>query len=137
NKSAKNSKITNALPFTGYQKFVIVLLALLQFTIVLDFMILSPLGDILMKSMNLSTVQFGSVVSAYAISAGISGFLAAGFADKYDRKKLLLFFYCGFIIGTLFCGLAFNYETLFLARVFTGVFGGVISAIGMAIVTDI
>lgn len=131
------AKQTVATSFTSYQKFVIVLLALLQFTIILDFMILSPLGDILMKTLNMSTVQFGSVVSAYAISAGISGILAAGFADKFDRKKLLLFFYTGFIAGTFFCGLADSYETLFLARIVTGVFGGVIGAIGMAIVTDV
>lgn len=123
--------------FDSYQKFVIVIMALLQFTIILDFMILSPLGDILMKSMNMSTSQFGSVVSAYAISAGISGFLAAGFADKFDRKKLLLFFYMGFILGTVFCGLAYNYHTLFLARIVTGIFGGVIGAISMAIITDV
>lgn len=123
--------------FNPYQVFVIVIMALLQFTIILDFMILSPLGDILMKSMSMSTSQFGSVVSAYAISAGISGFLAAGFADKFDRKKILLFFYVGFIIGTLFCGLAYNYHTLFLARVITGIFGGVIGSISMAIITDI
>ena len=126
-----------AVPFTSYQKFVIAILALLQFTIILDFMILSPLGDILMKTLNMSTAQFGSVVSAYAISAGISGILAAGFADKFDRKKLLLFFYIGFVVGTVFCGLANSYESLFLARVVTGIFGGVISAIGMAIITDI
>lgn len=113
------------------------MLALLQFTVVLDFMILSPLGDILIKSMGMSTAQFGSVVSAYGISAGISGFLAAGFADKFDRKKLLLFFYVGFIAGTVCCGLAYNYETLFIARIVTGVFGGVIGSISMAIVTDI
>ncbi len=130
-------KANAVTPFTSYQKFIIVLLALLQFTIILDFMILSPLGDILMKTMNLSTSQFGSVVSAYAISAGISGILAAGFADKFDRKKLLLFFYVGFIVGTTFCGLAYNYQTLFLARVVTGIFGGVIGAISMAIVTDV
>lgn len=124
-------------PFTNYQKFVIVLLALLQFTIILDFMILSPLGDILMKSLAMSTKQFGSVVSAYAISAGVSGFLAAGFADKFDRKKLLLFFYVGFIVGTFFCGLADSYESLFLARIVTGLFGGVIGSIGMAIITDL
>lgn len=123
--------------FTPYQKFVVLILALTQFTVVLDFMILSPLGDILMKSLNMGTKQFGSVVSAYAISAGISGFLAAGFADKHDRKKLLLFFYVGFIAGTLFCGLANSYHTLFLARIMTGVFGGVIGSISMAIVTDL
>lgn len=131
------AKQTSVTPFTSYQKFVIVLLALLQFTIILDFMILSPLGDILMKTLNMSTIQFGSVVSAYAISAGISGILAAGFADKFDRKKLLLFFYTGFIAGTIFCGLADSYETLFLARIVTGVFGGVIGAIAMAIITDV
>lgn len=133
----KKIKQNPAEPFTGYQKFVIVLLALLQFTIILDFMILAPLGDILMKQLNMSTSQFGSVVSAYAISAGISGILAAGFADKFDRKKMLLFFYVGFIIGTVCCGLAYDYHTLFIARIVTGLFGGVIGAIGMAIVTDI
>lgn len=123
--------------FTSYQVFVIAILALMQFTIILDFMILSPLGDILMKKLDMTTGQFGSVVSAYAISAGISGILAAGFADKFDRKKLLMFFYVGFIIGTAFCGLAYDYNTLFIARIVTGLFGGVIGAIGMAIITDI
>src|SRR6185503_12445320 len=97
----------------------------------------SPLGDLLLKTLNMSTSQFGSVVSAYAISAGISGFLAAGFADRFDRKKLLLFFYTGFILGTFFCGVANSYETLFLARIVTGVFGGVVGSVSMAIITDI
>jgi multidrug resistance protein len=123
--------------FTSYQKIIILLLAILQFTIVLDFMILAPLGDILMKSMNMSTKQFGTVVSAYAISACISGIFAAGFADKFDRKKLLLFFYTGFILGTYFCAISYNYETLFIARIITGLFGGVIGSISMAIITDI
>lgn len=123
--------------FNSYQVFVIVLLALLQFTVVLDFMILSPLGDILMKDLGLSTGRFGSVVSAYAISAGISGILAAGFADRFDRKKFLLFFYAGFVIGTFFCGWANSYATLFAARIITGLFGGVIGATGMAIITDL
>ena len=124
-------------PFTRYQVFVVTLLALLQFTVVLDFMVLSPLSDILMKALSMTTGQFGSVVSAYAFSAGISGFLAAGFADKFDRKKLLIFFYAGFIAGTVFCGLANSYEALLTARIITGVFGGVISSITMAILTDL
>jgi len=129
--------VSKPAAFTPYQRFVIALLALLQFTIILDFMILSPLGDILLKSLSLSTSQFGSVVSAYAISAGVSGILTAGFADKFDRKKLLLFFYTGFIIGTAFCALAYNFHTLFLARIVTGLFGGVVSSVSMAIITDV
>lgn len=123
--------------FTKYQVLVIILLALTQFTVVLDFMVMSPLGDMLMKSMELTTSQFGFAVSAYAFSAGISGLLTAGFADRFDRKKLLLFFYIGFIAGTLSCGLATTYFMLIAARIITGLFGGVIGSISMAIVADL
>lgn len=123
--------------FTSYQKFIIALLALLQFTVILDFMVISPLGDILMKKLDMSTANFGFAVSAYAFSAGTSGLLAAGFADKFDRKKLLLFFYTGFIGGTVFCALATNYHTLVAARIITGLFGGVIGSVSLAIVTDL
>lgn len=123
--------------FSGYQIFVVAILTLLQFTIVLDFMVLSPLGAQLMMELDIVPQQFGWVVSAYAFSAGVSGLLAAGFADKFDRKKLLLFFYSGFIIGTLFCGIAPDYHTLLIARIVTGLFGGVMSSISFAIITDI
>ena len=123
--------------FSGYQIMVITVLALTQFTVVLDFMVMSPLGDKLMKAMTLTTSQFGVAVFSYAFSAGISGFLTAGFADSFDRKKLLLFFYIGFILGTLFCGLADTYPLLIAARIVTGLFGGVISSISMAIVSDL
>ena len=123
--------------FSGYQIFIVALLALLQFTIILDFMVLSPLGDILMKTLDINTDRFGVVVSAYAFSAGASGLLAAGFADRFDRRKLLIFFYTGFIIGTVFCALATDYWTLLAARIFTGLFGGVIGSVSLAIVTDL
>lgn len=123
--------------FSSYQILVIVILALTQFTVVLDFMVMSPLGDMLMKSMDLSTTQFAFAVSAYAFSAGISGIATAGFADRFDRKKLLLFFYIGFILGTLFCGLITSYPLLIAARIVTGVFGGVIGSISLAIVADL
>jgi predicted MFS family arabinose efflux permease len=123
--------------FTSHQILVILLLAMTQFTVILDFMVMSPLGDLLMKSMTLTTTQFGAAVSAYAFSAGISGLLTAGFADRFDRKKLLLFFYVGFILGTLFCGLTTSYPMLIGARIVTGLFGGVIGSISMAIVADL
>ncbi|HZL21183.1 MAG TPA: MFS transporter [Polyangia bacterium] len=123
--------------FTRYQKFVIAVLAFLQFTIILDFMIIGPLGALLLRDMHITTRQFGLVVSAYAFSAGASGLLAAGFADKFDRKKLLLFFYCGFLLGTLLCGVAGGYRFLLGARIVTGVFGGVIGSISMAIIADL
>ncbi len=123
--------------FSSYQVFIIAILSFIQFSVILDFMVLSPLGRILMPTLNISTSQFGLVVSAYAFSAGASGILAAGFADKFDRKKLLLFFYIGFLVGTVLCALAGDYYFLLAARIITGIFGGVIGSIGLAIVTDL
>ena len=80
---------------------LVALLALVQFTIIIDFMIMSPLGAIIMPALNIIAAQFGIAVSAYAFSAAISGILAAGFADRFDRKRLLLFFYVGFTLGTV------------------------------------
>jgi predicted MFS family arabinose efflux permease len=100
-------------------------------------MVLSPLGALLMQKLNVTTSKFGLVVSVYAFSAGASGLLAAGFADKFDRKKLLLFFYTGFIIGTLLCAIAPDYHLLLIARIITGIFGGVIGSISFAIITDL
>jgi len=123
--------------FTRYQVFIVALLAILQFTLILDFMVLSPLGPIVMDELKLNANQFSAVVSAYAFSAFLSGMIAAGFADKFDRKKLLLFFYTGFIGGTLFCALAPTFNYLLAARIVTGLFGGVIGSISFAIITDL
>ena len=126
-----------AAGFSPYQKFVVGLLAFLQFAVILDFMIMAPLGALIMPALQISPKQFGLVVSAYAFSAGVSGFVTAGFADRFDRKKILMFFYTGFLVGTLWCGLAPTFELLLAARVFTGLFGGVIGSVVLAIATDL
>jgi predicted MFS family arabinose efflux permease len=123
--------------FTPYQAFVVAALAFLQFAVILDFMIVAPLGALVMPALGMSPRDFGLIVSAYAFSAGASGLLVAGFADRYDRKKLLLFFYAGFVLGTLWCGLANSFHALLVSRIVTGVFGGVIGSVVMAIATDL
>src|SRR6201982_3434357 len=110
--------------FSRYQSLLIALLAFTQFTIVLDFTIMSPLGAIMMPSLNMTAGQFGIAVSAYAFSAGISGILAAGFADRFDRKLLLLFFYAGFALGTMLCAMAPHYHVLLLGPMLTGLSAG-------------
>src|SRR5258708_7875238 len=125
------------IKFSRYEKVVIGILGFLQFTVILDFMIISPLGAIVMPSLHISPQQFGLAVSSYAFSAGVSGFLAAGFADRFDRKRLLLFFYTGFLLGTLLCALATTYPLLLMARIVTGLFGGVIGSVVLAIATDL
>ncbi len=124
-------------PFSPYQKTVVAMLAFLQFAVILDFMLMAPMGALIMPALELAPKEFGLVVSAYAFSAAASGLLTAGFADRFDRKKLLLFFYGGFVLGTLWCGLAQTFETLLAARIVTGLFGGVIGSVVIAISTDL
>jgi predicted MFS family arabinose efflux permease len=133
----KKSHTNPATPFTPYQTLVVAALAFLQFAVILDFMIVAPLGALVMPALGISPRDFGLIVSAYAFSAGASGLLVAGFADRYDRKKLLLVFYAGFVLGTLGCGLAGSFHALLASRIVTGIFGGVIGSVVMAIATDL
>jgi predicted MFS family arabinose efflux permease len=124
-------------PFTGYQILLTVIIALIQFSVVVDFMVLSPLGTFVMQDLTLQPNEFSLVVSGYAFSAFVSAIATAGFADRFDRKRMLVFFFSGFILGTLFCALSNSYTSLLLARIVTGLFGGVISSISYAIITDL
>ena len=119
------------------ERIILLLLAALNFTHIMDFMIVMPLGNYLMPRFNIDTQQFSLLVAAYTFSAGISGFAAAFFVDNYDRKKVLLFAYIGFLAGTLCCALAPGYVFLLASRIVAGLFGGLISAQVLAIVADI
>jgi predicted MFS family arabinose efflux permease len=116
---------------------LLALLAAVQFTTVLDFLIVLPLGPQYMELMHISPSQFGLIVSSYAISAGISGIAAGFFLDLFDRKRALLALFGGFMIGTLFCALAPGYQLLVLARALAGAFGGVTGALILAVIGDV
>jgi MFS transporter, DHA1 family, inner membrane transport protein len=119
------------------EKWLLVILAAINFTHILDFMIMMPLGNYLMPFFKISPQQFTLLVAAYTLSAGISGFIAAFFVDQYDRKKILLIGYTGFLLGTIACGFAPTYQTLLAFRVVAGMFGGLIGAQVLSIVADV
>ena len=112
------------------------ILAAIQFTNIMDFVIMMPLGPQLMRVFNITPSQFGLVVSAYTFSAAVSGFCSAFYIDRLDRKKALLGLYLGFAIGTALCALAPTFELLVAARVVAGLFGGVLGALVLAIIGD-
>ena len=118
------------------EKLLLLVLASVNFTHIMDFMIMMPLGPQLMKLFQITQQKFGFAVYSYRINAGISGFLAAFFVDRFDRKNLLLFAYIGFVIGTFSCAFAPNYELLVAARILAGLFGGMIGAQVLSIVSD-
>lgn len=118
------------------ERILLILLASVNFTHILDFMVMMPLGNFLMPYFNITPGQFSVIVASYSISAAVSGFAAAFYVDGYDRKKVLLFGYIGFTIGTLCCGIAPSYLLLLLARITAGLFGGLIGAQVLSIVAD-
>jgi len=118
-------------------RLVTFLLALVQFTHIVDFMILMPLGDMLMKEFSIGPARFSFIVSVYTISAGILGFLSAFFIDRFNRKWALVACYAGFGLGTLGCGLVDSYDAFLLFRSIAGGFGGVMAALVLAIVSDL
>jgi predicted MFS family arabinose efflux permease len=119
------------------ERLLLFVLAAIQFTTVVDFLIILPLGPQYMRVFNITPGEFGTIVSSYAISAGICGIAAGFFLDRFDRKWALLVLYFGFSVGTLFCALAPTYQLLVAARAVAGAFGGVVGALILAIVGDV
>ena len=118
------------------ERILLFLLATINFTHILDFMIMMPLGNFLMPHFDISAQYFSLIVAAYPVTAFVSGMIAAFFVDRYDRKKVLLFAYVGFIIGTITCGIAPTPALLMAARILTGLFGGLIGAQVLSIIAD-
>ena len=117
--------------------WLLLTLAGIQFTHILDFMIMMPLGPQFTRLFAISDAQFGLLVSAYTLAAGASGLVASTYIDRFGRKRLLLALYTLFGLATLACGLAPTYGTLMAARILAGVFGGVLSALSQTIVADV
>ncbi len=119
------------------ERWLLLSLAAIHFTTIVDFIIIMPLGPQYMRVFSISPARFGIIVSSYAISAGISGIAAGFFLDRFDRKRALLALYSGFTLGTLFCAVAQTYHLLVAARALAGAFGGVTGALILAIVGDV
>ena len=117
--------------------WLLLTLAGIQFTHILDFMIMMPLGPQLTRLFGISDAQFGLLVSAYTLSAGVSGLLAATYIDRFGRKRLLMVLYVLFGLATLACGVAPTYGALMVARILAGMFGGVLSAVGQTIIAEV
>ena len=121
---------------TKKERTILILLAALNFTHILDFMIMMPLSNYIIPYFKITAFQFSILVGSYSIAAFFSGLAIAMFTDKVDRKRTLLFAYVGFVLGTIACGFAPTYGLLLIARIIAGLFGGIIGAQVLAIVAD-
>ena len=119
------------------ERSLLTILAAMQFTNIMDFMVMMPLGPQFKTVFQIDDGKFGLLVSSYAFSAGFFGLFGAIFIDRYDRRRSLLVLFAGFTIGTLLCGLSPDYHFLLLARTVTGAFGGIMGATLLALIGDV
>src|SRR3954467_1789816 len=119
------------------ERIVLLILASVQFTSIVDFMVIMPLGPQLERTLRLTPAQFGLIVSSYTFAAGVAGLVSSMVIDRFARRPAFLVLYAGFLVGTLACGLAPNYVTLLAARFLTGAFGGVLGGMAMAVIGDV
>ena len=119
------------------EPLLIFILAVIQFTHIIDFMIMMPLGKQFMELYDITPQQFSMLVSSYAFSAFVAGLIGALYIDRFDRRHALLVLYIGFTTGTFVCAMAPSYEIFLAARAFTGAFGGTLGALILAVVGDV
>ncbi|TFW16340.1 MFS transporter [Duganella callida] len=130
--------MSGTFPLTpARERLVLWLLALTQFTVIMDFMVMMPLAPQLMRAFGIEPAAVSGAVSAYAWCAGISGLAAAMYIDRFDRRKLLLTVFALFTLSNLACAAAPNFHVLVLSRAFAGLTGGILGAIVMAIIGDL
>lgn len=119
------------------ERFFLLTLAGIQFSHILDFMIMMPLGPSLMAALGIGTHEFGLLVASYSFSAAVSGLLAATFVDLFERKRVVLTCFVLFMLATLACALSPNYSMLMAARGLAGVFGGIMGALVQTMIGDV
>lgn len=119
------------------ERVILAILAAVQFTTIVDFMIVMPLGPQLMRTLAITPAQFGMIVSSYTFAAGAAGLVASSIVDRFARRATFITLNAGFLLGTLACALAPNYETLLAARILTGAFGGILGGMALAIIGDV
>lgn len=120
-----------------HERLILFILAAVQFTTIVDFMIVMPLGPQLMRLLKIGPAEFGLIVSSYTFAAGVSGLLASTIVDRFARRTTFLILYTGFLVGTFLCAIAPSYHTLVAARIATGVFGGILGGMSMTIIGDV
>ena len=133
----KSDSVSLAAEVRRREMVLLLILASVQFTSIVDFMVVMPLGPQLQRKLAINNAQFGWIVASYTLAAGLAGLLVSTIMDRYGRKQAFLTLYAGFLLGTLFCGLSTGYYVLLASRGLTGAFGGILGGLALAIVADV
>ena len=96
-----------------HNKKLIFLLISIQFTHIVDFMLIIPLGPLMIKVWSISVKEYGLIVTAYTVSAFASSILLVSVIDKFSRKNCLIVIYTFFILSLVVSLFSNNYQFFF------------------------
>jgi len=88
-------------------------------------------------SFNLSDGSLGTVVSILTLGCLFGALFTGHFADKYGRKKIMLFTSVLFAISALGCALSPSMLLLSISRVIAGIAVGAVSVVGPMYISEI
>ena len=126
------------------ERLFLFVMASVQFTHIVYLMLLVPLSDILIGEFRITAQEFSFLAASYPLSSFISSIIGIFILDRYERKSILLVSYLLFVVGCFLSAFLptfdhhdHNFYALLFSRCFTGLFGGVITASILAIVSDL
>jgi DHA1 family inner membrane transport protein len=122
--------------FDKREKTTIAIISLVHFCLIIDFMLLMPLGATIMNSFSITAKEFGLLIGVHTFISGITGLAAAMFLDFYTRKKVLLYCLLGLTLSAVISCFALSYTSLLIARVIAGIFVGVLGSLILTIISD-
>ena len=118
------------------KKFIFLLISI-QFTHIVDFMLIIPLGPLMIKVWSISVKEYGFIVTIYTISAFVSSLLLVSVIDKFSRKNCLIGIYSLFILALIVSLFSKNYQFFLVTRLFIGAFGGIVAPVVFTTISDI
>jgi predicted MFS family arabinose efflux permease len=118
------------------ERRLILAVTLIQFVNMMDFIMVMPLGPDFAKALGIPLHDIGVVGGIYAFAASLAGLSVSFFLDKFSRKRAILFFTIGLSLATLGGAIAWDKNSMLGARVLAGLFGGPLSSLGIALISD-
>ncbi len=124
----KNKKLESAI--------ILFSLWLLMFASSSQFFIISPILTQIGTQLDIPQALRGTLITAYAITLGITALITGPLSDRYGRRKILVFGSAAMAAALLLHSFAVDYYSMLSFRILSGFAGGILTGSCVAYVGD-
>ena len=128
----KNSGQTTSF----YSWIIVAMLWIVAFLNYLDRILITSMRDPIVTDFNLTDAQFGLLTSVFLWSYGFLSPFGGYFADRYSRKKVIVFSVMVWSVVTLWTGFTTSFHEMLAARFLMGVSEACYIPAALALITD-